>query len=84
MFLHARFLFTRTNSRIVFFKAAMTTFDFPVPRSILVKSDSREDILHEDAGLAATFIKTLFCVLYEVYSSSVSSCHSYSNCFFIS
>ena len=47
-------------------------FTTAVPKSMMVKSDSREDILHEDASLATTFIKTLFCVLYEVYSSSVS------------
>jgi E3 ubiquitin-protein ligase TRIP12 len=37
---------------------------------LMVKSDSREEILHEDCRLASTFIKTLFSVLYEVYSSS--------------
>jgi len=41
-----------------------------VPKQFLVKSDSREDILNEDSSLASTFIKTLFCVLYEVYNSS--------------
>lgn len=41
---------------------------------MMVKSDSREEIMHEDAGLASNFIKTLFGVLYEVYSSSVSLC----------
>lgn len=38
----------------------------------MTKSDSREDILHEDKNLASAFIKTLFGVLYEVYSSAVS------------
>ena len=38
----------------------------------MTKSDSREDILHEDTNLASAFIKTLFGVLYEVYSSAVS------------
>jgi len=38
----------------------------------MTKSDSREDILHEDTHLASAFIKTLFGVLYEVYSSAVS------------
>jgi len=71
------------NFRIAFLKVSIITFYSAVPRSILVKSDSREDILHEDAGLAATFIKTLFCVLYEVYSSSVSSFHNYSKSSFI-
>ena len=36
----------------------------------LVRTDSRADILQENTNLAATFIKTLFGVLYEVYSSS--------------
>jgi len=40
----------------------------------MTKSDSREDILHEDTHLASAFIKTLFGVLYEVYSSAVSGC----------
>jgi len=40
----------------------------------MTKSDSREDILHEDTNLASAFIKTLFGVLYEVYSSAVSCC----------
>jgi len=40
----------------------------------MTKSDSREDILHEDTNLASSFIKTLFGVLYEVYSSAVSYC----------
>lgn len=34
--------------------------------------DSRAEILKEDYELASTFIQTLFSVLYEVYSSSVS------------
>ncbi len=38
----------------------------------LVKSDSRADVLAENSDLASGFIKTLFGVLYEVYSSSVS------------
>jgi len=42
----------------------------------MTKSDSREDILHEDTNLASAFIKTLFGVLYEVYSSAVSECLS--------
>ena len=42
----------------------------------MTKSDSREDILHEDTNLASAFIKTLFGVLYEVYSSAVSGCVS--------
>jgi hypothetical protein len=48
-----------------------------VLKMMMVKSDSREEIMHEDAGLASNFIKTLFGVLYEVYSSSVSfyACH---------
>ena len=37
----------------------------------LVKSDSRADVLQENTDLASGFIKTLFGVLYEVYSSSV-------------
>lgn len=44
------------------------------------KSDSREDILHEDRNLASAFIKTLFGVLYEVYSSAVSDCHFRNMC----
>ena len=39
----------------------------------LVKSDSRADMMHDCPELASGFIKTLFCVLYEVYSSSVRS-----------
>ena len=42
----------------------------------MTKSDSREDILHEDTNLASAFIKTLFGVLYEVYSSAVGVCFS--------
>ena len=38
----------------------------------LVRSDSRADVLQENQELASSFIKTLFGVLYEVYSSSVS------------
>ena len=38
----------------------------------LVRSDSRADVLQENTDLASGFIKTLFGVLYEVYSSSVS------------
>jgi len=40
----------------------------------MTKSDSREEILHDDTNLASAFIKTLFGVLYEVYSSAVSYC----------
>lgn len=36
------------------------------------RCDSRAEILKEDYELASTFIQTLFAVLYEVYSSSVS------------
>ena len=36
-----------------------------------MKSDSRADMMHDCPELASGFIKTLFCVLYEVYSSSV-------------
>jgi E3 ubiquitin-protein ligase TRIP12 len=36
----------------------------------LVRSDSRADVLAENQHLASSFIKTLFGVLYEVYSSS--------------
>ncbi|XP_064639626.1 E3 ubiquitin-protein ligase TRIP12-like isoform X2 [Lineus longissimus] len=36
----------------------------------LVRSDSRADVLAENQDLASSFIKTLFGVLYEVYSSS--------------
>ena len=35
--------------------------------------DSRAEILKEDKALASNFIQTLFAVLYEVYSSSVST-----------
>jgi len=41
----------------------------------MTKSDSREDILHQDTNLASAFIKTLFGVLYEVYSSAVCALH---------
>lgn len=37
------------------------------------RCDSRAEILKEDMELASAFIQTLFSVLYEVYSSSVSS-----------
>jgi len=47
-----------------------------VVKVLMTKSDSREDILHEDTNLASAFIKTLFGVLYEVYSSAVSCCFS--------
>lgn len=40
----------------------------------LERCDSRAEVLKEDADLASAFIKTLFAVLYEVYSSSVI-CH---------
>ncbi len=43
-----------------------------VLKMMMLKSDSREEIMHEDGGLASNFIRTLFGVLYEVYSSSVS------------
>ena len=36
------------------------------------RCDSRVEILKEDQDLASSFIQTLFAVLYEVYSSSVS------------
>ncbi|XP_052218873.1 E3 ubiquitin-protein ligase TRIP12-like isoform X2 [Dreissena polymorpha] len=36
----------------------------------LERCDSRAEVLREDADLASAFIKTLFAVLYEVYSSS--------------
>jgi E3 ubiquitin-protein ligase TRIP12 len=36
----------------------------------LLKTDSRADILHENSELSSAFIKVLFGVLYEVYSSS--------------
>ncbi|XP_013418116.1 E3 ubiquitin-protein ligase TRIP12 isoform X2 [Lingula anatina] len=36
----------------------------------VVRSDSRAEILKEDMDLASSFIKALFAVLYEVYSSS--------------
>lgn len=38
----------------------------------LEQCDSRAEVLKEDMQLASVFIKTLFAVLYEVYSSSVS------------
>ena len=38
----------------------------------LLRIDSRADVLLENSALASAFIKTLFGVLYEVYSSSVS------------
>jgi len=38
----------------------------------LERCDSRAEVLKEDNDLASAFIKTLFAVLYEVYSSSVS------------
>ena len=38
----------------------------------LEQCDSRAEVLKEDMELASIFIKTLFAVLYEVYSSSVS------------
>lgn len=38
----------------------------------LEQCDSRAEVLKEDMKLASVFIKTLFAVLYEVYSSSVS------------
>jgi len=38
----------------------------------LVKVDSRAEILKENVELASSFIKALFGILYEVYSSSVS------------
>lgn len=37
------------------------------------RCDSRAEILKEDQDLATSFIQTLFAVLYEVYSSSVSA-----------
>lgn len=37
----------------------------------LVKSDSRADMMQDNVKLASGFIKALFGVLYEVYSSSV-------------
>ncbi|ELU17507.1 hypothetical protein CAPTEDRAFT_164474 [Capitella teleta] len=40
------------------------------PGNLLLKTDSRADIMHENSGLASAFIKALFGVLYEVYSSS--------------
>lgn len=43
------------------------------PSGLLQKSDSRADVLQESSELATAFIKALFGVLYEVYSSSVSS-----------
>ena len=39
----------------------------------ILRMDSRADVLLENSALASAFIKTLFGVLYEVYSSSVSS-----------
>lgn len=39
----------------------------------LEQCDSRAEVLKEDMELASIFIKTLFAVLYEVYSSSVSA-----------
>ncbi|WAR12555.1 TRIPC-like protein, partial [Mya arenaria] len=36
----------------------------------LERCDSRAEVLREDSELASAFIKTLFAVLYEVYSSS--------------
>ena len=39
----------------------------------LLKSDSRADVLAENSELASSFIKALFGILYEVYSSSVSN-----------
>ena len=45
----------------------------------LVKSDSRADVLAENTELASSFIKTLFAVLYEVYSSSVSEIYIFSD-----
>lgn len=44
---------------------------------LVERCDSRAEILKEDMELASAFIQTLFSVLYEVYSSSVSSfcCH---------
>ena len=38
----------------------------------LEQCDSRAEVLKEDKDLASSFIQTLFAVLYEVYSSSVS------------
>ena len=38
----------------------------------LEQCDSRAEVLKEDTDLASSFIQTLFAVLYEVYSSSVS------------
>ena len=38
----------------------------------LERCDSRAEVLKEDSELASAFIQTLFSVLYEVYSSSVS------------
>ncbi|KAK2164418.1 hypothetical protein NP493_1414g01032 [Ridgeia piscesae] len=39
----------------------------------LLRIDSRADVLLENSALASAFIKTLFGVLYEVYSSSVNA-----------
>ncbi|XP_013778614.1 E3 ubiquitin-protein ligase TRIP12-like isoform X4 [Limulus polyphemus] len=41
-----------------------------VSTSSISSIDSRVDCLHENTELAASFIKSLFAVLYEVYSSS--------------
>ena len=45
----------------------------------LERCDSRAEVLKEDADLASTFIQTLFAVLYEVYSSSVSDSVNFYN-----
>ena len=48
--------------------------DIAAPALISIQDDdARATLLQEDSELAAAFIKALFAVLYEVYSSSVST-----------
>lgn len=50
----------------------MNIFLLPAAHGV-IKTDSRAEVLKENTDLASGFIKTLFGVLYEVYSSSVSA-----------
>lgn len=48
-------------------------FYLSAPSSSLRNNDSRIECLQDDQDLAVSFIRSLFGVLYEVYSSSVSA-----------
>lgn len=57
---------------VLFCSSASSSSSSTASEINLEQCDSRAEVLKEDMKLASVFIKTLFAVLYEVYSSSVS------------